>query len=118
MKQIFHHYEKWEDWKAGFYEISRTDKQKIVDFFNDQELLKECMQRASEEWKHSFEQNMTNPNVNKIAYIGQAASCIYTQASCFETMAAWNMLSEDIRNSSDEIAKQVYNDWIKNNENL
>lgn len=118
MTRIYHHYEKWEDWKQGFYDNSRTDQNKIIDFFNDQEKLKEYMYKASYEWKHSFEQHMTNPSVNRIAFIGQAASCLATGASCFETMKAWSFLSEEIRNSSDKIAEEVLNEWIDRHENI
>ncbi len=82
MGRIYHHYIKWEDWRHGFYNnCSGCEKQskieKVLEMFNSEELTKECMNRVTSEWVFSCEHNLTNEALNKIAYIGQAACCIY-----------------------------------------
>jgi len=103
MKQIFHHYLLWEDYKCGFYDnCSGSEKdekiKKAIEMFNDEKLTDEYMGRVISEWKYSCEHNLTNESLNQIAYIGQAACCIYAKVPSTVTMEAWNLLSKKVQN--------------------
>ena len=80
MNRIFHPYWLWEDYKNGFYDnISGEQKKlyisKVIEMFNSEELTVKNMNYVVDNWKHSMEHNLTNPAINKIAYVGQSACC-------------------------------------------
>lgn len=82
-------------------------------------LTKKYMMRVVEEWKYSCEHNLTNESMNKIAYIGQAACCIYGGVPSTVTMEIWSTLPQNVRDRSDEIAKETINYYfteIKDNQ--
>ena len=81
--------------------------------FNSEKMTKKFMLRVINEWKFSCEHNLTNPSMNKIAYIGQAACCIYCGAPNTITMKAWNMLDENIKERANRIAKNTLELYFK-----
>lgn len=116
MERIYHHYSSWEDYPAGFYENQSGDTQKqlvlkVIDMFSDYGLALKYMNKVISDWPLSCEHNLTNESMNKIAYIGQAAACIYCGASFKTTIVAWNKLDQHIQNIADEIALSVLKDW-------
>jgi hypothetical protein len=119
MQRIFHHYEKWEDHKCGFYNSYPTNQkeeliQKVIDMFNDEQSTTLYMNRVIGEWKFSCEHNLSNDSLNKIAYIGQGACCLYGNVPSDVTKEAWGRLSEEVQNRSNNIAKEVLNKWLEN----
>jgi len=119
MKRIYHPYWLWEDYKAGFYDnLSGGEKQnkvdKVVEMFNSKELTETYMDRVITEWRYSCEHNLTNESMNKIAYIGQAACCLYAKVPYQITMNAWNKLDLIIRNQADSIANITIKKWERN----
>lgn len=110
----------WEDYKCGFYdncsgEVKEKHIVKVLEMFNSEDLTTQYMKKVITEWKYSCEHNLTNEALNKIAYIGQAACCIYAGIPCTVTMEAWSLLSKDVQNRSDSIAEKTLNTWISNN---
>ena len=67
-------------------------------------------------WKHSCEHNLTNNSMNKVAYIGQAACAYYAEIPSTVTMEAWNKLTPEVQERSNNIAEEVINIW-KNSRN-
>lgn len=118
--QIFHPYWLWEDYKHGFYEnCSGLAKEqyieKVIEMFECEHTTRKFMLRVIDEWKFSCEQNLTNPSMNKIAYIGQAACCLYANVPNTVTMNAWNLLDTDTQDRSNKIAKEVLDTYFKKN---
>lgn len=116
MKQIFHPWDKWEDYKHGFYDnISGRDKKemikKVVEMFTDSELTEICMRKVAKEWVFSCEHNLTNLNMNRIAYLGQAACCIFAGIPCSITIEAWNLVPDEKRKIADSIADKIIKEW-------
>lgn len=112
MEQKFHPFHLWEDYKHCFYDNCsgkvKEEKLKIcVDFFNNNELVYEFMERVLKEWKYSCEHNLTNNSMNKIAYLGQASLALYCNVPSTVTMESWSMLSKNVQNQANEIAKQL-----------
>jgi hypothetical protein len=121
--RIYHHYEMWEDWKNGFYnncsgEERIIKKQSVLKMFNSEKLTLENMYRVINEWKFSCEHNLTNNSLNKIAYIGQAACCIYDKVPCDVTMECWSELTNEVQERANKNALEVLNKWIQNNKNI
>jgi hypothetical protein len=120
MKRIYHPYWLWEDFKAGFYDNCSGEKkdlfiQKSIEMFNSERLTKENMFYIVDNWKYSCEHNLTNPSINQIAYIGQAACCNYSGCPSTVTMEVWNMLTPDVQKSADSIALEAIERWKQNN---
>lgn len=116
MERIYHPFNLWEDYKAGFYDNCSGSKKaeykkECLKLFNNLELLKEQMLRVVNEWKYSCEHNLTNPSMNKIAYIGQGAACIYKGIPNTVTMECWSLLSKEVQKEADKIAEVVLNEW-------
>lgn len=69
------------------------------------------MLEVIEKWPYSCEHNLTNNSLNKIAYLGQAACCLYAKVPATVTMEAWSKVPEKFRNEADEIAAEVLTIW-------
>lgn len=121
--RIYHPYWKWEDFKAGFYNNCSGEEKKHfiekgIEMFNSEKLTLEYMYKVISEWKYSCEHNFTNPSLNKIAYIGQGACCIYANIPSTVTMELWNMLDSKIQDRANKNANKVLNKWIINNKRI
>jgi len=120
MGRKYHSWELWEDYKAGFYdnvsgERKNTMIKKVVEMFSSKVLTELYMTRVIEEWFYSCEQNLTNPSMNRVAYLGQAACCLYAGCTSSITMEAWHLVSKENRDIADNIAMNVINKWELNN---
>jgi hypothetical protein len=116
IERLHHSWEKWEDYKAGFYNnVSGKDKQGLIDsaveMFSSAELTKINMSKVIKRWFFSCEQNLTNNGMNKIAYIGQAACCIYAGVPSTVTMEAWSSVSKENQTIANTIAEEVLKEW-------
>lgn len=122
MERIYHRYEFWECWKNGFFDnISGVDKnkkiQKVIELFSDQQKTKEYMNKVIEQWKYSCEHNLTNDSMNKIAWLGQSACCIYDKIPSSITMEAWHLVSKENRDKADSIASEIIENYLNNLKN-
>lgn len=123
MDKIYHHYTLWEDWKAGFYNNISGDAKKekiqsVLTMFQSKELTNEYMNKVIETWKYSCEQNFTNESINKVAYLGQAACCIYGSVPSTITMEAWSLLDNKTKERSNNIALNTIKKWKLANKNI
>lgn len=83
MRRIFHTWDKWECYPAGFYEnkpppgMSMAEAtQRYSEFLRDTPTFETALGRVISEWKNSCEHYLTNENMNRIAWLGQASACI------------------------------------------
>ena len=116
LKRIYHSYDKWEDFKAGFY--SDYSKSELNDLwesvryvFSDERTTDKYMRLVVLHWKISTEHNLTNTSMKRVAWLGQAACCFYGGVPCKATMYLWKMLDEKTRKRSDKIAIKIINEW-------
>lgn len=119
MQRVYHPYDKWEDYKAGFYDnVLGKNKQdlinKVVELFSNPELTKVYMNKVINDWQYSCEHNLSNYSMNRVAYLGQAACCLYAKIPYFITMNGWNKVELHLRNEADYIANQTILIWEKN----
>lgn len=122
-KQIYHPWHKWEDHKNGFYfNMSGVERENrihdVVNMFMHDEKTREFMLRVINEWKFSCEHNLTNPAINKVAYIGQSAACLYCGAPNTVTMEAWSLVPKEHQEKANEIAKECIEIWKANNKKI
>jgi hypothetical protein len=116
MERIYHHYGKWEDHKHNFYDNCSGDKKKqlidrCISTFKDFALFELMCYRVINEWRYSCEHNLSNPSMNKIAYIGQAVMALCFNCPNTVTMESWGFLNEETRLKCNEIAGLYLKKW-------
>lgn len=119
MKRIYHPYWLWEDYKAGFYDnVSGKNKKELINYvielFSNPNLTETYMRKVIDNWKYSCEHNLTNLSMNRIAYLGQSACCIYKSIPSTITMEAWNLVDKSNRDIADSIASNIIKEWEVN----
>lgn len=120
MKRIFHTWDKWECYPAGFYEDKppgrESEKKELLEaqyasfLSNDAEFCA-ALDRVLSEWKNSCEHYLSNENMNRIAWLGQAAACISLGLpSAFR--GGYHLLSEEQQKHADSVALVALNKWL------
>ena len=116
--RIFHRWEKWECYPAGFFNehppkgmTTEEAQKKYAGLLSDLMLFKKSAFRVLDEWPNSTEHNLTNENMNRIAWMGQAAVCIHTGISS-KFRGGYHLLSPEQQKAADETALEVINHWM------
>ena len=115
IEQIYHHFTKWEDYKEGFYNSTCENIQEHIDksikLLSNKKEFEKNANILIEKWFYSCEHNLTDPSLNKIAYIGQAACCIANNTPAFVTRLAWSYIDEDKQIIANRVAKKILKKW-------
>ena len=123
IKQTFHHYETWEDYKSGMYQppciesldsgISSAERiEKAICLLSNARLCREYMQKVVTEWPIATEEVLTNPESNGRAWLGQCACFMYARCHDEETRKAWVLLKPSVQVTANRIAEQVIKAWL------
>jgi len=82
------------------------------EFTGNSERYGQAMRKVIVAWPISCEHNLTEPTMNRLAWIGHAA-CSY-EIDCPEdvTRQAWGMLTEKQRIDADAQAQKALDEWI------
>lgn len=118
MKQIFHPYYLWEDYENGMWSrVSKKEEQRMlplaVEFTGDHIKYGKAMLRVIREWPYSCENNLTNKNHNRMAWIGHAAVTLELGIPEYITRAAWGRLSQKQKDDANRMAMNAINTWIR-----
>lgn len=120
IKRIFHTWDKWECYLAGFYEDKHPELtkdeclQSYKEFLEDLNLFDMALIRVTLEWENSCEHYLTNEKMNRIAWLGQASACISLGIpSCFRS--GYFKMSKDSQRKADELALSHLNRWLLTN---
>jgi len=119
MKQVFEHYEKWEDYQAGMFSMNALD--------NETEIVNNCVSLLSNEqdfyntlldvlsnWKIATAVNLTNKGQNRRAWLG-AAACMYKhKAPEYITRIAWGLLDTQTQYRANLVAEKIINNFQSN----
>jgi len=118
VQRIYHRWEKWECYPAGFFNehppkgMTHEDCQnKYAEFFRDLKLFKSAAYRVLDEWPNSAEHNLSNPNMNRIAWIGQSSVCIHYGISS-KFRGGYHLLTPEEQKAADQTALDVINYWM------
>lgn len=115
MKQLFYNYTLWEDYQNGMYNEDKDGRNERIIIakliLTNLELLETLMRKVITQWKYATKQNLTNPQINYQAFLGQCACCIYCGVHEDETRAAWRELTEQERYAANNIADKIYLEW-------
>lgn len=118
MNRVYHTWDKWECYPAGFYENSATGKKRDECEEIYRELLanpkdfERSLTRVISEWRYSCEHYLTNEKMNRIAWLGQASLCISMGIpSCFRS--GYFLLSKQEQKDADIMALKYLNIWLE-----
>lgn len=118
--RIYHTFDKWECYPAGFYEkkpkdgdLSENDcRQRYAEMLADEAKFSAALERVIGEWTFSCEHYLTNVNMNRLAWLGQAALCIeHGIPSSYR--GGFNLLSAKQKKFANEIALRYLNKWLE-----
>lgn len=117
MDRVYHTWDKWECYPAGFYEDKPPKGLEIDDcermyreLLSDPIEFSKCLDSVINEWKYSCEHYLTNPNMNRIAWLGQAAlAWKYNIPSRFR--GGYNLLTDQEKFTADSVALGYLNKW-------
>lgn len=119
--RILHTWDKWECFRAGFYEERPPEgmtqdqgEERYREFLSDIVAFEAELQRITTEWKYSCEHYLTNERMNRIAWLGQAsvASALGIPSCC---RAGYNRLTDEQKYAADQMALTYLNRWLTAN---
>jgi len=119
MKRIYHTWDKWECYPAGFYEskapngmTAQEAMKRYADFLRDDSAFEDALKRVTSEWVRSCEHYLSNENMNRIAWLGQASACAALKLpSAFRS--GYHLLTPEEQRKADELALKYLNLWLE-----
>lgn len=119
MKRVYHTWEKWECYPAGFYEEraphgwSKEEAElAYAAFLRDTPRFRAALSRVLSEWPRSCEHYLSNENMNRIAWLGQASACIAEGLpSAFR--GGFNRLTVEEQALANQTALDALNAWLE-----
>lgn len=119
--RIFHEWEDWECYPAGFYGDKPPKGMTVPEceeeyraFLADIPRFERALSRVITEWRYSCEHYLTNQKMNRIAWLGQASMCIESGIPS-RFCGGYNLLTSDQKESADRKAHEYLNKWLKAN---
>ena len=118
-ERIFHTYDKWECYKAGFYDTTKEgmtaeEAERVYQgLLTNEENFRDALRSVTTEWVHSCEHYLTNKSMNRIAWLGQAALC-YARGIPSVYRGGFNLLTENQQLKANQIALEYLNEWLRN----
>lgn len=116
-ERIYHTWDKWECYPAGFYENGKDGlddevcKKSYADFLSDDDRFRAALERVLAEWGKSCEHYLTNEGMNRIAWLGQASACLALGLPS-KYRSGYFLLSDDQQKAADLIALEYLNRWL------
>jgi len=118
--RVFHTWEKWECFRAGFYAerpVNMTHEEgeeKYGDFLADLSAFESALHGVTTQWKFSCEHYLTNDRMNRIAWLGQASVAYALKIpSCCR--GGYHRLDETQKAAADDMALKYLNLWLAAN---
>jgi hypothetical protein len=116
IERIFHHCTKWEDYKHGmFRESARSGDDAIQSsaaaLLGDHFKLKQAMLKVIDNWPIASEENLSNVQQNRQAWLGWAACSLSCNAPDIVTRRAWGTLTLGQQDRANAVADEVILEW-------
>lgn len=115
--RIFHTWDKWECYKAGFYSPTLNGNTKeecermYETFLTNDKVFSDALDYVVTNWKHSCEHYLTNSAMNRIAWLGQAAAC-FAMGIPSSFRGGFNLLTNAQAERANQIALEYLNKWL------
>jgi hypothetical protein len=117
MTRIYHPWNIWECYKAGFFAPGKSDLGKDAQhaqyaaMLKDIPLFESILKKVTREWRYSCEHNLTNDTMNRVAWLGQA--CVaYQYGISHDVMSAFNLLSKQEQDAANTLADAYLQKWL------
>lgn len=117
MNRIYHTWDRWECYPAGFFNTKPPEgltadecREAYRDFLSDIPRFSSAMARVIEAWPNSCEHNLTNDRMNRIAWMGQAGMCLETGISSV-FRGGYMLLTKSQKKAANAAALQHINLW-------
>ena len=117
MNRIYHTWDRWECYPAGFYDGQKTGKtddecrEEYRAFLSDIPRFGAALRRVVDEWPNSCEHYLTNESMNRIAWLGQASACI-AMGLPSRYRPGYFLLTKDQQQKADLRALECLNEWL------
>lgn len=119
--RVFHEWQDWECYPAGFYGDKPPKGMTVPEceeayraFLADIPRFDGALQRVVTEWKYSCEHYLTNEKMNRIAWLGQASMCLDSGVPS-RFCGGYNLLDDDQKEAADRKALEYLNIWLESN---
>jgi hypothetical protein len=114
ISKVYVPYYDWECFKNGMWNNSDLHRlNEAILFTGNYCLYGMEMDRVIIEWPNTMKNHLTNPSINKLAFIGHCAVCNATGISEKTTRMAWRFLTEQQRVLANNEAKNAYKKWLQ-----
>lgn len=118
MTRIYHTWDKWECYPAGMYENNapagmntKEANATYARLLADISLFERTLRQVLAKWPNSCEHYLSNEKMNRIAWLGQAALCMYAGIPrCFRS--GFNLLTPIEQRNANEAALRWLNIWL------
>lgn len=109
MKKIYNPFYKWEDFNNGFFNNRKEEEYilKALELLSSPQLFEEVGVKMIDQWTFCIDENLTNSNLNKIAYLGQASCNFKYGCTSLEVKEAWKKLETEQKNKANNVAKKL-----------
>lgn len=119
MQRVYHTWDRWECFPAGFYNSKPRDRSLDDDecrrlygkFLRNIPLFEATMESLLRDWPNSCEHYLSNERMNRIAWLGQAAMC-YATGVPSQFRGGFNQLDEAEKLAANEAALRYLNIWL------
>jgi len=118
IRRAYRRIEEWECIPAGMYDEGfcvRQDRDRFLrvyaDFLADRDSFQIGIERCFVEWPVSCENFLTDCNINRIAWLGQASACIEQGLPCSFRGGFW-LLSKQQQDAANKQAFDSIKEWI------
>ena len=85
--------------------------EKSADLMRESDSFKIACDAVLSEWPNSSMQNLSARCLNRIAWLGQAASYLANGSTEYTTRLGWRMLDDDERLLANKVASETIEEW-------
>jgi len=119
MKQLFHNYTLWEDFKNGMWNrVSKSKESKMlpiaIEFTGNAQKYGAAMIRVINEWPVTCEHNLTDNIQNRRAFLGHCAVCLELGIPEYITRLAWHELTQKQQDEANAMADSAIEQFTLN----
>ena len=114
MNQAYVPYWEWEDWFNGMWrKVDNEEKwlKKAIKFTGNHLRYGAAMKEVIYEWPRTMLNHLTNPSINKRAFLGHCACQFKIKCPEYIVRAAWKLLTENQRILADKVAQETIDEW-------
>jgi len=118
MNRIYHTWDKWECFPAGFYGdapprgmTKEEAEATYATLLRDVPAFRDALQRVIHEWPRSCEHYLSNERMNRIAWLGQSALCLARQIPA-AFRGGFNLLTSQEQAQANCLALEALNGWL------